>query len=54
MHVDVTEGGLVFEDALNLSKSGWFRAFCYTISNVLGSSGSETTYAFCYDISSVT
>lgn len=39
MHSDVTEGGLVFDEALNLSKSGWFRTVSYAISNVLDSSG---------------
>ena len=38
MHSDVTEGGLVFENALNLSKSGWIDIFNYTISNGLDSS----------------
>jgi hypothetical protein len=32
------KGGLVFEEPLNLSKSGWFAAFNYTIYNVLDSS----------------
>lgn len=37
MYTAVT-GGLVFEGPLNLSKSGWFGAISYTISNVLDSS----------------
>jgi hypothetical protein len=44
MHVDVTEGRLVFPEALNLSKSGWFGTFNYTISNVLDSSDVEILY----------
>lgn len=43
MYTAVTGGGLVFEEPLNLSKSGCFGAFNYTISNVLDSSVPEWT-----------
>lgn len=37
VHDDVMEGRLVFQEALNLYRLGWFGTFNYTISNVFDS-----------------